>query len=116
MTRWRSFPPSSDSSAGRQLCLREHLGRPAAAERFVQIDQRGLPITSRVNSRALEATTFEFAYDEVLVITKGRCTVRTEGETVTAQVGGAIYLSAWLRQPRIDLLTPYDGKLVIKQE
>lgn len=41
-----------------------------------------------------ETTNFEFAYDEVLVITKGRCTVRTNGESVTARAGEAIYLSA----------------------
>jgi ethanolamine utilization protein EutQ (cupin superfamily) len=39
-------------------------------------------------------TNFEFAYDEVLVITKGTCTVRTENETITAQVSEVIYLPA----------------------
>ncbi|MGH2584770.1 MAG: cupin domain-containing protein, partial [Dehalococcoidia bacterium] len=37
---------------------------------------------------------FDFAYDEVLVITKGRCTVRTEHETLTARAGEVIYLPA----------------------
>lgn len=42
-----------------------------------------------------DATTdFEFAYDEVLIITKGKCTVSTGNETVTAQVGEVIYLPA----------------------
>ncbi len=41
-----------------------------------------------------ETTSFEFAYDEVLVITRGRCSVRTGAETVTAQAGEVIYLSA----------------------
>jgi ethanolamine utilization protein EutQ (cupin superfamily) len=39
-------------------------------------------------------TNFEFTYDEVLVITKGTCTVRTENETITAQVSEVIYLPA----------------------
>jgi ethanolamine utilization protein EutQ (cupin superfamily) len=39
-------------------------------------------------------TNFEFAYDEVLVITKGKCTVRTENETITAQASEVIYLPA----------------------
>ena len=39
-------------------------------------------------------TNFEFAYDEVLVITKGKCTVRTENETITAQASEVIYQPA----------------------
>ena len=37
---------------------------------------------------------FEFAYDEVLVVTRGRCTVRSEGVDRTAEVGEVIYLPA----------------------
>lgn len=37
---------------------------------------------------------FEFAYDEVLVVTKGRCTVVSGGQTLTAKVGEALYLPA----------------------
>jgi ethanolamine utilization protein EutQ (cupin superfamily) len=37
---------------------------------------------------------FEFAYDEVLVVTRGRCTVRSEGVDRTAAVGEVIYLPA----------------------
>ena len=39
-------------------------------------------------------TNFEFAYDEVLVVTRGRCTVRAQGETHTAGAGEALYLGA----------------------
>jgi ethanolamine utilization protein EutQ (cupin superfamily) len=39
-------------------------------------------------------TNFEFAYDEVLVITKGKCTIRTENETTTVQASDVIYLPA----------------------
>jgi ethanolamine utilization protein EutQ (cupin superfamily) len=39
-------------------------------------------------------TAFEFAYDEVLVITRGACTVQAQGRAVTAGPGDAIYLSA----------------------
>ena len=37
---------------------------------------------------------FEFAYDEVLVVTKGQCSVRSRGQTLTAHVGDVIYLPA----------------------
>ena len=37
---------------------------------------------------------FEFAYDEVLVVTRGRCTVRSGGERLTAGPGEALYLPA----------------------
>jgi ethanolamine utilization protein EutQ (cupin superfamily) len=37
---------------------------------------------------------FEFAYDEVLVVTKGSCSVRSSGRTVTVQVGEVVYLPA----------------------
>lgn len=37
---------------------------------------------------------FQFEYDEVLVVTKGRCTVRSHGEALTATPGEAIYLPA----------------------
>ncbi|MBA3446658.1 MAG: cupin domain-containing protein [Pseudaminobacter sp.] len=39
-------------------------------------------------------TNFQFAYDEVLVITKGACTVRTANETVTVRAGEVVYLPA----------------------
>ena len=39
-------------------------------------------------------TNFEFAYDEVLVITKSKCTIRTENETITPQASEVIYLPA----------------------
>jgi ethanolamine utilization protein EutQ (cupin superfamily) len=37
---------------------------------------------------------FEFAYDEVLVLTKGNCTVTSQGKTLTAGPGEVIYLPA----------------------
>lgn len=37
---------------------------------------------------------FTFAYDEVLVVTKGKCSVESGGRTVTARVGEVIYLPA----------------------
>lgn len=40
------------------------------------------------------ATSFEFAYDEVLIVTRGRCTVTFGGEEVTAGPGEVIYLPA----------------------
>src|SRR5262249_47196851 len=40
------------------------------------------------------SSNFEFAYDEVLVVTKGRCSVLSDGERVTANVGEVIYLRA----------------------
>lgn len=39
-------------------------------------------------------TRFEFAYDEVLVVTKGRCTVTFDGGELTAGRGEVIYLPA----------------------
>jgi ethanolamine utilization protein EutQ (cupin superfamily) len=39
-------------------------------------------------------TSFGFQYDEVLVVTKGRCTVSATGTKVTAAVGEAVYLYA----------------------
>ena len=39
-------------------------------------------------------TNFEFAYDEVLVVTKGVCTVVSAGRSVTMKVGEVIYLPA----------------------
>lgn len=40
------------------------------------------------------SSNFEFAYDEVLVVIKGKCTVSSQNERVTAQVGEIIYLPA----------------------
>lgn len=37
---------------------------------------------------------FTFAYDEVLVVTKGKCTVTSDGKSHTAAAGEAIYLPA----------------------
>ena len=37
---------------------------------------------------------FDFAYDEVLVVTKGRCTVRSRDRKLTAGPGEALYLPA----------------------
>jgi ethanolamine utilization protein EutQ (cupin superfamily) len=37
---------------------------------------------------------FEFAYDEVLVVTKGLCTVRSAGKALTAGPGEVLYLPA----------------------
>jgi ethanolamine utilization protein EutQ (cupin superfamily) len=37
---------------------------------------------------------FEFAYDEVLVVTSGRCTVRGDGVAVSVSRGEAVYLPA----------------------
>ena len=39
-------------------------------------------------------TNFEFAYDEVLVVTKGVCTVVSAGRSVTMKVGEVVYLPA----------------------
>ncbi len=40
------------------------------------------------------SSNFEFAYDEVLVITKGSCTIRSRNQELNAQVGEVIYLPA----------------------
>ena len=40
------------------------------------------------------SSTFEFAYDEVLVVTKGACTVESRGIALTARVGEVLYLPA----------------------
>lgn len=37
---------------------------------------------------------FEFPYDEVMIVTKGRCSVISGGETRTAGVGEVVYLPA----------------------
>jgi quercetin dioxygenase-like cupin family protein len=37
---------------------------------------------------------FEFSYDEVLVVTRGSCTVRSRGNAFTAGVGEVLYLPA----------------------
>lgn len=37
---------------------------------------------------------FQFQYDEVLVVTKGRCTVHANGRSLTAGPGEVIYLPA----------------------
>src|SRR5690606_18347443 len=37
---------------------------------------------------------FDFAYDEVLVVTKGRCTVRSRDRKLTAGPGETLYLPA----------------------
>ena len=39
-------------------------------------------------------TKFEFAYDEVLVVTKGVCTVTSGGRSVTMKAGEVVYLPA----------------------
>lgn len=39
-------------------------------------------------------TEFAFEYDEVLVVTKGTCTVISEGESLTARTGEVLYLPA----------------------
>lgn len=39
-------------------------------------------------------SSFEFAYDEVLVVTRGRCTVASGTTEVTANAGELIYLPA----------------------
>jgi ethanolamine utilization protein EutQ (cupin superfamily) len=41
-----------------------------------------------------QTTQFEFPYDEVLVVTKGRCTVRTQDGDKTASAGEVLYLFA----------------------
>lgn len=40
------------------------------------------------------SSSFEFAYDEVLVVTKGRCSVRSRDAVLTAGVGEVIFLPA----------------------
>ena len=45
-------------------------------------------------SRKGASSEFDFAYDEVLVVTKGRCTVSSRGRTLTAGPGEALYLPA----------------------
>jgi ethanolamine utilization protein EutQ (cupin superfamily) len=39
-------------------------------------------------------STFDFPYDEVLVVTRGRCTVRSEHAEVVAAAGEVVYLPA----------------------
>lgn len=39
-------------------------------------------------------SSFEFAYDEVLIVTKGRCAVRSRDMVLTAGVGEVLYLPA----------------------
>jgi ethanolamine utilization protein EutQ (cupin superfamily) len=41
-----------------------------------------------------QTTQFEFPYDEVLVVTKGRCTVRTQDGDKSASAGELLYLFA----------------------
>jgi ethanolamine utilization protein EutQ (cupin superfamily) len=45
-------------------------------------------------SRKGARSEFDFEYDEVLIVTKGRCTVRSRGHTLTANPGEALYLPA----------------------
>lgn len=45
-------------------------------------------------SRRRARSEFDFAYDEVLVVTKGRCTIHSRGRTLTAGPGEALYLPA----------------------
>jgi ethanolamine utilization protein EutQ (cupin superfamily) len=40
------------------------------------------------------SSSFEFAYDEVLIITSGVCTVRTAAGSITVKAGEIIYLPA----------------------
>lgn len=40
------------------------------------------------------SSTFDFAYDEVLVVTKGTCTIRSGDRDVTAHAGEVLYLPA----------------------
>ncbi|HEX6013138.1 MAG TPA: hypothetical protein VFY87_15305, partial [Geminicoccaceae bacterium] len=40
------------------------------------------------------SSAFGFAYDEVLVVTKGSCTVRSRDRALTAQLGEVLYLPA----------------------
>jgi ethanolamine utilization protein EutQ (cupin superfamily) len=37
---------------------------------------------------------FEFEYDEALIVTKGACTIRSGGDSVSAGVGEVVYLPA----------------------
>lgn len=37
---------------------------------------------------------FKFAYDEVLIVTKGKCTVTSKGKSYAAKTGEVIYLPA----------------------
>jgi ethanolamine utilization protein EutQ (cupin superfamily) len=37
---------------------------------------------------------FQFAYDEVLIITKGSCSIRSQGNVLTAHPGEVLYLPA----------------------
>jgi ethanolamine utilization protein EutQ (cupin superfamily) len=39
-------------------------------------------------------STFDFPYDEVLIVTRGQCTVQTRDQQVTAGPGEVIYLPA----------------------
>lgn len=39
-------------------------------------------------------TSFEFAYDEVIIVTKGSCTVSSRGASLTAHLGEILYLPA----------------------
>ena len=45
-------------------------------------------------SAAGASSAFDFAYDEVLVVTRGRCTVRSRGRELVAGQGEALYLPA----------------------
>ena len=40
------------------------------------------------------SSAFEFAYDEVLVVTKGKISISSQGETVTMQAGEIVHLPA----------------------
>ena len=40
------------------------------------------------------SSSFEFPYDEVLVVTRGRCSIDSSGETLTAGAGEVLYLPA----------------------
>jgi ethanolamine utilization protein EutQ (cupin superfamily) len=40
------------------------------------------------------SSNFEFAYDEVLIVTKGSCTILSDGTAITAHTGEVLYLPA----------------------
>ena len=45
-------------------------------------------------STAGASSRFDFAYDEVLVVTRGRCTIRSQGAQLSAGPGETLYLPA----------------------
>lgn len=71
--------------------VRYKAGRCAQRGRSSNLETRG----NRISQGTKGATSdFEFAYDEVLIVIRGRCTVASRDEWQTAGPGEVLYLPA----------------------